>query len=71
MNYHTEDGKQRFSIKVEVLRSLFAVWLEVLTIHPKKGEYSDRVLSCIHISLIVPIALSVGDGKRVYRVSFS
>jgi hypothetical protein len=42
--YHTKAGKQALSAKVNELRSKFDVWLGVPSIHPKKGEYSNKVL---------------------------
>jgi GTPase SAR1 family protein len=43
IKYHTEDGKQTLDVGVEELRSMFSVWLDIPTIHPKKGEYDNKV----------------------------
>jgi hypothetical protein len=43
IDYHTVDGRQELSKKVDELRKSFSVWLGVPTIHPKKGEYTNKV----------------------------
>jgi GTPase SAR1 family protein len=57
IDYHTEDGKQRLSVNVEVLRSSFSVWLGVPTIYPKKGEYSNKVPSPLSALFILTLFL--------------
>jgi GTPase SAR1 family protein len=74
INYHTEDGKQRLSIRVEDLRRLFDVWLDVPTIHPKKGEYVNKVTKFHFVSAFIVIlstSFLVGDRKSVFCFPFS
>jgi GTPase SAR1 family protein len=70
IDYHSEDGQQTLSTKVEDLRRLFSVWLDVATIHPKKGEYSNKVFIVLFLRLLVILGF-VGNRKAVFCFPFS
>jgi GTPase SAR1 family protein len=43
IDYHTVDGKQVLSMKAKELETSFDIWLNTSTIHPKKGQYVNKV----------------------------
>jgi hypothetical protein len=74
INYQTDDGIQSFSSEVETLRDSFSVYLGIGTIHPKKGDYSNKVHHVYVYS--VPscrrfLFVSIGTRKRIYCFPFS
>jgi GTPase SAR1 family protein len=51
IDYHTVDGKQVLSKRAKELETSFSIWLNTSTIHPKKGQYVNKV--CCYFCLYV------------------